>query len=405
MDHLKQIGIENFDSYDLKGRLFEREEDFIVQEIEESGDTLKIERDLNQETIGEKQDYLTFTLVKRGLSTPEAIKTLARNLHINVKRIAYNGNKDKRALTSQKISIFKFDAERLNIDSDRFFCRDISYQNNPCKIGKLYGNHFTVNVNDFDSAGVNVDKIKASVEEGIPNFYGPQRFGSSSLNIEVSKSVFAGDFKSAFHSLVLKERTESQLNSGKRNDLRNLFEPYLDGGNIDKEKTGEYLNSLPNFMYFERESLSYLLEHKNDYAGAMRLMPKYIRLMIMQSFQYYVFNKTLSELLKSKSINEIKKELPTIGYDMEISESETDQITLGILKQEGIENMEQLKLKSMPEVSLKTFLHPSFFIPENFEILQTGGNAMIKFDLKKGSYATILLLKLFGEKSIFRTYE
>ena len=72
MDHLKQIGIENFDSYDLKGRLFEREEDFIVQEIEESGDTLKIERDLNQETIGEKQDYLTFTLVKRGLSTPES---------------------------------------------------------------------------------------------------------------------------------------------------------------------------------------------------------------------------------------------------------------------------------------------------------------------------------------------
>ncbi len=343
--------------------------------------------------------------MKRGLSTPEAIKTLVRNLHINVKRIAYNGNKDKRALTSQKISIFKFDAERLNIGSDRLFCRDIFYQNNPCKIGKLYGNHFTVNVNDFDSAGVNMDKIKASVEEGIPNFYGPQRFGSSSLNIEVSKSVFAGDFKSAFHSLVLKERTESQLNSGKRNDLRNLFEPYLDGGNVDEEKAVGYLSSLPNFMYFERESLSYLLKHKNDYAGAIRLMPKYIRLMIMQSFQYYVFNRTLSELLKSKRISEIKKELPTIGYDMKISEDETDQITFRILKQEGIENPEQLKLKSMPEASLKSFLHPSFFVPENFEILQEGGNAVIKFDLKKGSYATILLLKLFGEQSIFRTYE
>ena len=68
MVSLEQIGILNFKSYNLKGKLFEREE--------------------KSEIPKEKKDYLLFTLVKRGISTPEAIKSIARNLHISFKRIA-----------------------------------------------------------------------------------------------------------------------------------------------------------------------------------------------------------------------------------------------------------------------------------------------------------------------------
>ena len=148
---LEQIGIENFHSYNIKGSLFEREEDFKVQEIEEDGAVLKLEREEEKQILNEKKDYLSFTLVKRGISTPEAVKILSRNLHISFKRIAYNGNKDKRALTSQRITIFKLDAEKLKINSERMFVRDIVYSEEPCKIGKLYGNSFTVFVRNFDS--------------------------------------------------------------------------------------------------------------------------------------------------------------------------------------------------------------------------------------------------------------
>ncbi len=395
MVSLEQIGILNFKSYNLKGKLFEREEDFKVQEIEEDGTVLNLEREEKREVTEEKKDYLLFTLVKRGISTPEAIKLIARTLHISFKRIAYNGNKDKRALTSQRISIFKFDAENLSIDSERMFFRDLTYSNDPCKIGKLYGNHFTVIVKEFDASGDELNKITQDINKGVPNFYGPQRFGSASLNIETSKSILIGDFKSAFYTLVLKERNESEINRERRAALRSVFSGYLENGNVNKEDAEKALSALPYFMYFERDSLSYLMQHKNDYAGAIRLLPKYLRLMVLQSFQYYVFNKTLSIMLKDTPIEKLEKEISTIGYDMD-TESIEAKIAIGILKEEGIEDIKKLKLSSMPEASLKSFKHPSYFIPEGFNIGLNGNDAIISFNLKKGSYATILLLKLFG---------
>ena len=395
MVSLEQIGILNFKSYNLKGKLFEREEDFKVQEIEEDGTVLNLEREEKREVTEEKKDYLLFTLVKRGISTPEAIKLIARTLHISFKRIAYNGNKDKRALTSQRISIFKFDAENLSIDSERMFFRDLTYSNDPCKIGKLYGNHFTVIVKEFDASGDELNKITQDINKGVPNFYGPQRFGSASLNIETSKSILIGDFKSAFYTLVLKERNESEINRERRAALKSVFSGYLENSNVNKEDAEKALSALPYFMYFERDSLSYLMQHKNDYAGAIRLLPKYLRLMVLQSFQYYVFNKTLSIMLKDTPIEKLEKEISTIGYDMD-TESIEAKIAIGILKEEGIEDIKKLKLSSMPEASLKSFKHPSYFIPEGFNIGLNGNDAIISFNLKKGSYATILLLKLFG---------
>lgn len=395
MVSLEQIGILDFQSYSLEGKLFEREEDFKVQEIEEDGTVLKLEREEKKETVEEKKDYLLFTLVKRGISTPEAIKSIARTLHISFKRIAYNGNKDKRALTSQRISIFKLDAEKLNLDSERLYCRDITYSNESCKIGKLYGNHFTVLVKEFDASGTDLDEIMQDIKKGVPNFYGPQRFGSASLNIETSKSILIGDFKSAFYTLALKDRNESEINREKRAALKSVFSDYLENGTINKEEAEKVLSSLPYFMYFEKESLSYLMQHKNDYAGAIRLLPKYLRLMVLQSFQYYVFNKTLSIMLKDTPIEKLENEISTIGYDMD-TESREAKIAIEILKEEGIEDINKLKLNSMPEASLKSFKHPSYFIPEGFNIELNGSDAIISFDLKKGSYATILLLKLFG---------
>ena len=405
MVSLEQIGILNFKSYNLKGKLFEREEDFKVQEIEEDGTVLNLEREEKREVTEEKKDYLLFTLVKRGISTPEAIKLIARNLHISFKRIAYNGNKDKRALTSQRISIFKLDAEKLNIENERIFFRDITYSNEPCKIGKLYGNHFTVTVKKLENTVQQLQDIAEDVVKGIPNFYGPQRFGASSLNIEISRNIIKRDFKSAFYDLVLKERAESKLNQQKRAELRDIFSPYLEGKEINLEKAREILSSLPGFMYFERDSLQYLLQHKNDYIGAIRMMPKYIRLLIIQAYQYYIFNRTLSKLLEDKEVNELESNIPTVGYDMQLNDNEVGKVIREILQQEGIDNTEIFKISSMPEASLKSFLHPSFFIPENFRIEKKGENVEISFDLKKGSYATILLMKLFGVENLYSSVE
>ena len=394
---LEQIGIENFHSYNIKGSLFEREEDFKVQEIEEDGSILGLEKEEEKKPLNEKKDYLSFTLVKRGISTPEAVKILSRNMHISFKRIAYNGNKDKRALTSQRITIFKLDPERLNINSERMFARDVAYSNEPCKIGKLYGNSFTVFVRNFDST-VDIESIPKEISK-LPNFYGPQRFGASSLNIEISRHILKQEFKEAFKTMVLNERTESKAAAESRVLLREAFSDYLEGRRIDKTSTEEVLSKLPHSLYFERESLKYLLQHKNDYIGAIRTMPKYARLLILQSMQYFIFNKTLSRAIERYGMENLPKEIPVVGFSIELGSDNISQIIKEVMSEEGINDLKILKIESMPEASLKVFQRPSILEVENFSIERNEENAIIKFDLKKGSYATVVLLKLFGNLS------
>ena len=67
-------------------------EDFIVNEV--------IDIKLNP-----KGSYSYFILKKKDYATPAAIEKIARFLNIPVKKVGYAGAKDRRAVTTQLISI------------------------------------------------------------------------------------------------------------------------------------------------------------------------------------------------------------------------------------------------------------------------------------------------------------
>ncbi len=383
-------------SYDFDGRLFTENSDFIVQEIEDDGTILSTERQDSTGPSGEKKDFLTFTLVKEGLSTPEAMRMLARDLHINVRRIGYNGNKDKRAITSQRISIFKLDFERFKIQNQNMFFRDFNYSEAGCKIGAIYGNRFTIRVREFAGDDSDLSELSEEVKKGLPNFYGPQRFGSQHLNVEVSKKIFARDFRGAFYSLVLEERKDGRSGDKYREDLRNIFGNFvLNDEEIDIEAARGALDALPGFMYNEKMMLRHLMEYKHDYIGAMRLLPKYFRLMIVQAYQSYMFNLVLSRLVGSIGIDNLPEELPSIGYDLTLGEDRVSDVIREVMASEGIESLESFKVTQIPEASLKTFNRSALIVPENLDIKREGNDIILSFSLKKGSYATILLMKMF----------
>jgi tRNA pseudouridine13 synthase len=395
MDLLENIGIRNFKVYGLKGELFKDYEDFIVQEIGEDGTVLSIDKEENKVLPIEKKDYVAFTLVKKGLSSQDAIRLLSKSLKVSFKRIAYNGNKDRNAITSQKMSIFKLSAEKLVETSDKFFFRDISYSDEPCKIGRLRGNRFTVIARHFEDNKNDLDAIKHAVLNGIPNFYGPQRFGTGSLNIDVSRSIINRKFDEAFYIMFLKERPESVAITKSREQLREIFSGYvLEKNNLEKEKAMEILSLLPHSMEYERRALLYIIEHRNDYIGAIRILPKYFRLLILQSYQYYLYNRVLSLLLERGLTDNV--DISTVGYDMQLTDDDVGAAIKEVLVLENVTDLSRFKIEQMPEASLKSFKRNAFVFPNNFYIKEEDGKAVIKFDLDKGSYATILLLKLFG---------
>ena len=101
LDHA--LGLRYFiaDTLGIGGRLHEFVEDFIVEE-------------LSQKTPEKtSSDYVLFALEKKNWETIAAVKRMTRALGVSYRRFGYAGNKDKRALTRQRVSAWHIEQERL----------------------------------------------------------------------------------------------------------------------------------------------------------------------------------------------------------------------------------------------------------------------------------------------------
>ncbi len=357
------------------GRLRQKIEDFIVEEIFEPSEE------------DEKGEYVHFILEKRDWDTIRAIDALAKALGVSRKRFGYAGTKDKRAITKQRVSAWKIDIERLkslNIHDIRLhsFMRSSSRVN----LGDLIGNRFTIVVRDVS---VEEDLLLETREElyskGIPNYFGYQRFGTVRPNTHiVGKKIVQGDLKGAvMHYLghpFPKEREDAK-------QARQFL--------TETEDFREALKIFPTRLNFERSMLDKLAQNPKDYAGALRRLPKKLRRMLVHAYQSYLFNKILSRAIEEGlDIKNLKIDI--FGYKTELPQGKLGEIEREILESEGIQ-LKDFKIKSMPELSVKGEQRRASINTEiSFKVDQDELNPeknkiIFTFELPAGSYATTVL--------------
>jgi len=141
------------------------------------------------------------------------------------------------------------------------------------------------------------------------------------------------------------------------------------------------------------------LEVKTDYVNALKKINKKILLIYIHAYQSYLFNKYLSEFLSkydnfkvNYSLGEfvfLKKKIknfkiPLISFDTE------EKIYDKILKKEGIKKNDFI-LRQFPELVNETVYRDAFVNIQNLKIKDN----TVEFELPKGSYATIVIKKLF----------
>jgi len=98
----RALGMEYYitDSPGCGGVLRSSPEDFVVDEVYEN-------------LSYEGGRYLVLEVVKKDWDTHHLIREMARQLRISQKRFGWAGTKDKRAVTSQRISIMNLDESEL----------------------------------------------------------------------------------------------------------------------------------------------------------------------------------------------------------------------------------------------------------------------------------------------------
>lgn len=167
----------------LRGTLRTTPEDFFVDE------------DLGFAPDG-AGEHVFVRVEKRGANTDFVAKELARFAGVRPDAVSYAGLKDRHAVTRQTFSIHlpgKSVPDWAALAHAEFHILESARHSRKLHRGALKGNRFRIVVRgvegDHDAAEKIVELIRA---QGVPNYFGEQRFGRESANIERAKAMFAG---------------------------------------------------------------------------------------------------------------------------------------------------------------------------------------------------------------------
>ncbi len=135
--------------------------------------------------------YFCYWLKKRDYTALAAIQVVAKENNLRLSDLSFAGNKDRRAITKQLISV-------KNHKLKKSVFKDISLEfagtlDKPVSLGDLKGNEFVIIIRNLS----NLPKFK---DEFI-NFFGEQRFSEN--NVDVGRAIVKGDFKKAAEILRL----------------------------------------------------------------------------------------------------------------------------------------------------------------------------------------------------------
>jgi tRNA pseudouridine13 synthase len=403
----------------LNARARQRYSDFIVEEIyEENSEEKKCEvnwftidfdkRDLTPLTLPEKTtDHLILEIEKINTDTNRTIALLARGLGMSKSRLGYAGMKDKRGITSQRVSIYDPPIERVKKFGVKGLKVKNAYWGERLELGDLLGNGFTVVLRDMSESE---EEIKKRIEEfiklskrGLPNYFGTQRFGGKrNVTHRVGRLLMQGKHEEAIMLYLTHTFEEEKVE--------------LKSARVTLAKTKDFARALKEFPRDARTEvamLNFLVKNPTDFAGAFGSIPKKIRILFVHAYQSYMFNKIIKKRIEkygqsgiSKIDGDVTNEegvplglLP--GYESSFATGEAGEIEKEILKEEEID-FSFFRVSGLSELSSKGHRKEISVVPQKFkfiEIFEDEFNegkkaAKISFYLSKGNYATSILQEL-----------
>ena len=318
-------------------------------------------------------EHLILFIRKKNLSTNEMVGQIARYLGIKNKEIGYAGLKDKHAMTKQYISIHKKYEEALeNFDFEGIKIISKTYHNNKIKIGHLKGNRFYIKVKKVNpTSAQKIDQaLKNISNNGMPNYFGYQRFGNDGDNHILGEKLAKGEAK--------------ERNPRVKKLLINSYQSHL--FNLWLSRRLE-INSLVSS--FDTNELESLLNMPNNEVKKMKAQTHPFKLMdgdVMEHYPYgrlFTFNGDEEDLERFNK-HEISPTGLLCGTKVSLSTS-----LAGELEKEFDD-----------EINADGARRYAWVYPTDVEgrFNQIEAQYEMNFTLPKGSYATVLIEEIAKKK-------
>uniref|UniRef100_A0A453FMH3 TRUD domain-containing protein n=1 Tax=Aegilops tauschii subsp. strangulata TaxID=200361 RepID=A0A453FMH3_AEGTS len=234
--------------------------------------------------------FLRFHLYKENKDTQEALRVIGKMLGLQPRSFRIAGTKDKRAITTQQVTLFKVHASRLAALNNKLTgikVGDFNYVKEGLVLGQLMGNRFTITLRSVIAESEDMIKVAVDglIKNGFINYYGLQC-----------------------------------------DDMNGVREHYKEHGDIDVA-----IRNFPRRLIAERAILQRLKKYPGNYLQALMAIPRTLRLMYVHSYQSYLWNHAASMRAGMYGLSGViegdlvyKKECPGEGTVTDASENNDD---------------------------------------------------------------------------------
>jgi len=190
-------------------------------------------------------EHLLVEAEKTDLTTDQLVRALARHAELRPAEIGTAGLKDRRAVTRQWLSLPARAAAAIDtFDQAGVRLLRAERHTNKLKTGHLRGNRFGLRLRELSAAhrSAVVHRAQRLAVTGVPNYFGPQRFGRGGDNEAEGRAVLRGQGRR--HDRRGLRFVLNAVQSGLFNDLlalrirREVFDEALAGDLLIKADSG-----------------------------------------------------------------------------------------------------------------------------------------------------------------------
>jgi tRNA pseudouridine13 synthase len=375
-------------------KIKQRPEDFQVTE-------------LDRYELAKEGPFALYRLVKWDIGTIEAVRNLAQHWKLPRAAVSFGGLKDRHARCEQVISV-RGGPDR-SFEGSSFRVEFLGRSRDPITRASFDGNRFEITVRDLDEA----PDLEPVRRWGVPNYFDDQRFGSlrGTDGEFIGRALVRGDNEKALRLALASPAGEDRK---KVRDTKILL----------RDRWGDWKGlkaDLPPGV--ERTVAAYLADHPGAYGFAFELLDDNLRILYVSAYQSWIWNRLLAEVVRAlpetfevayaAGRHVFFRSLDPAAHDRlaelaiplvtptQAFQGEAATILARILAEEGVEPR-MFRLKKLRKTFFGKGLRRALMAPAGLrassgpdELNRGRTKATLSFELPKGSYATVLLKRLF----------
>jgi tRNA pseudouridine13 synthase len=195
---------------------------------------------------------------KVAANTDWVARQLARHAGVRAADVGYSGMKDRHAITRQWFSVPRRESGWASFAAEGVTILDVRRHHRKLRRGAHSGNRFRIALRTPRAAAlrqVAEERLARVADCGVPNYFGPQRFGRDGGNIDLARRLFAG--------ARLKRDKRSIAISAARSFLFNeILSARVADGSWQQVLPGEVVNLDGSGSVFRADSVDETLERR-----------------------------------------------------------------------------------------------------------------------------------------------